>query len=648
MNLEELKAKTNIAEDLDDTQLADIAQRVYREYEIDEESREEWMSRMKGWLKLAMQVYEKKDSPFENAANIKHPLLTTAAVQFSSRTLPNIVKDRNVVKGKVIGKDEMGLKQARADRIGAHMSYQCVDEMDEWIPDTDRGLTFLPIVGCFFKKTYFSNVFKRNVSEFRSPKDVCINYKAKSVPTAPRITDILELYPTEIEERKRNKVFLDIDYGTPTSGKHEEDEINSEDTETPHVFLEQHRRYDLDGDGYAEPYIITLHKDSKQVARVVANWDNVEYSGEKVVSIKPVEYFTKFSFMPAPDGGIYDYGFGAMIGPINEVINTTINQLLDAGTRANSFTGFIGKGLNLGRGRGSGNLTFKLNEWKNINYSGDDIRKNLFPMPTKEPSLVLFQLLGFMVDAGEKMSVTELLTGDQSVQNEPATTSLARIEQGLKVFSAIHLRIHKSLKSEYRKLYRLNGLFLNDETYYRVMDDELAIFKTDYESESIDVEPVSGDLEITDAQKLAKAQMLMGLMGMGFNDKEIRERLLEAANIPDRQKLLEGVEPPPPKPELMLKAQELELKRAELEFNIMKFGYEMAEIQSKVILNLAKAESEELGPQLEKYKADMQGMVGQIQAMQRSNNGNNKAPVQSVEKGPGNGGLPSDAGGAMQ
>ena len=603
---------TNIAEDLDNEALEKISSLVIRGYEIDETSRSQWLKDNKEALELTMQLGGKKNTPHRNAANVKYPLLTTAALQYSSRAYPNIVKGRNIVKGKVVGKDESGEKAAKAKRISQHMSYQCLEEMEEWEADMDTLLTVQPIIGCAFKKTYFSSVMQRNVSEYVSAKDLVIHYFAKSMERAPRMTHIIPLYPYEIEERKRNGVFLDIDLGKAVASGDEDEQDDTTDDDKPHIFLEQHRWYDLDDDGYEEPYIVTVHKQSKKIVRMAARYDldgiNLDDKG-KIRKITPIQHFTKFSFLPSPDGSIYDFGFGRLLTPINRTINTTTNQLLDSGRIRNSQTGLLGRGVQIGKGRTGGSIKLNLNEWTPVSYMGDDIRKSMLPLPTHEPSSVLFNLLGFMVQAGETVSsVSEVLTGEQSVHNEPATTTLARIEQGLKVFSAIHKRTHRSLKSEFRKLKRLNQLYLEENNYYTVLDTPQAIARTDYDDKDIDVFPVSDPMEVSDTQRLVKAQALFGAQGQGYNDKLIRRKYLEAIQAEDIDELMKAPKQRPD-PKLIIEAQKLKLERAKLNFEMMKFQYELPELHSKIMKNIADAESKEAGQQIEIYKEQMKYLV---------------------------------------
>lgn len=606
-------SSVNIAADLEESVIDEIAQRVIRDYEADELSRANWKERNREAMKLATQVIEKKDFPWPDAANIKFPLLSTASIQFSSRAYPAIVQGTNVVKARVTGADPGGVKAARAARISEHMSYQLLDEQEEWTEDMDSLLAALPIEGCEFKKSCFSPSEGRNVSELVRPGDLVVNYRARRLERASRLTHMIWLYPNEVVERVRSGVFLDIDLGLPAT--RQESNIDDEsppanDEDAPHLFLEQHRYWDLDGDGYQEPYICTVHKDSGQLVRIVARWDaegvKTNDKGE-IARIEPVHYFTRFAFMPDPDGAIYAQGFGSLLSPINETVNTTINQLLDAGTRQNTGGGFIGKNVSLARGKTGGAMRFQPGEYKEINFTGDDIRKNIIDLKMPEPSRVLFLLLGLMVDAGKELaSVPDVLTGEQPGSNVPATTTLALIEQGLKVFSAIFTRIHRSLKREFRKLYRLNRLFLEDEVYFTVLDNLKTSKREDYEDQSLDVQPVSNPNEVSDTQKLIKAQILVGLIGQGFNDDVIRRRYLEALQVPGIEELLppKGTAPPVD-PRLALEAQKVDIERSKLELDMIEARGRILKMRADALGAIARAEAAEAGPQIEIYKAEL-------------------------------------------
>lgn len=605
---------TNIADILDNDLLVEIGAKVYEDYQIDKDSRQSWEERTREAVELASLIAEKKYYSGELVANIKYPTLATAAVQFSARAMPNIIKGRDVVKVKVVGSTapppampavidevppeeatpeqiqsiEQSLvehqsyrnKHARAERIAKFMSYQFLEEIDDWRDSLDQLLVALPVVGCAFKKTYYDSINNRAQSPYVSADDLVVNYHAKSLESAPRVTHVLEFRPNEIEERVRSKVFLDRDFGSPEKME------DTRDEDSPHVFLEQHRWWDLDKDGYQEPYIVTVHKDTQQVVRITARFDAdgiiMDEKG-KVLMIRPVQYFTRYMFMPAFDGNFYGFGLGSLMTPLNATINTTINQLLDAGTRANRQGGFLGKGVRLGR---NDMLFFKAGEWKPVNNTGDDLRKGIIPLPTVEPSQTLFQLLSLMIQASKEVSsVNDVLTGEQQGANQSPTTTLSLIEQGLKVFSSIYDRVHRSLKSEFQKVWRLNRLYLMPDYYMAVLDDPEAAIE-DFYDEDMDVVPVSNESELSHTQKMVKAEALMGMVGTGLNDREIQRRYLEAFDVPDIEKLLppeEQKQEPPP--EVQLEMAKLEIEKAKIDIERIKAESNAALIESKIRKN---------------------------------------------------------------
>lgn len=531
----------NLVFEVDADEMMKLGRKVVEEYELDLQSRKEagWDERNEQALKLAMQVKEDKTWPWAGAANIKYPLITTAAIQFAARAYPAIVDGWNVVKGKPMGQPSEE-KRARAERIGQHMSWQLLGEMEEWESDTDQMLHVLPITGCMVRKTWFDPVQGRNRSEIIFPDRIVVNYFAKA--DCPRITQVVDYYPHEVLERVRSDVWGDI-----TLEQHA-------DSNEPECFLEQHRLWDMDGDGYPEPYIVTVHKDTGKVVRVVARYDEdgvtMNQKGE-VVSIKPIDYFVKYSFIPSMDGSWYPIGFGTLLNSLNETINATINQLLDAGTLANTQGGFIGNGVSLK----SGKMPTKMGEWHKVTVEGGDLKDNLVPLPVREPSGVLFSLLGMMVEAAKDITATkDILTGETQGSNQAVGTTLAMIEQGLKVFSAIYKRIHRALKWELAGLKRLNRLYLRDEQYFNFHDVEGLVTLADYQADDeYDVIPVSDPTVVTDVQRMGRAQFLMQFIGNPLMDqKVIIERVLIAASIPDIKELMpEPQGPPPPDPKMV-------------------------------------------------------------------------------------------------
>lgn len=619
----------NIAVDLDDEELSKISVSVMRGLKIDEDSRSEWLTKNEAALDLALQVAKDKTYPWNKASNIVFPLVTIAAIQFAARAYPAVVAGRNVVKGVVMGDDsgeaevspqdgtpmfqvpppgpdgkpagepqpvwktKPGEKKARADRVGAHMSYQLLDCQKEWDSDTDTLLHILPIAGCHFRKTYFDPVFRINISTLVSAKNVIINYRAKSMERAPRISERIKIYPHEVEEKVRTELFLDEELGAePEAG---------DDVDAPRTFIEQHCRLDLDDDGYSEPYTVLVHEASSKVVRITARYDadSVHVSRKdptKIVSIEPVHYYTKFDFMPSLDGGIYGTGFGQLLQPINRAINTTLNMLIDAGHLAVVGGGFIGKGVSMN----GGSVRFKPSEWKTLNVPGSVIRDAIVPLPAPGPNPVLFQLLGLLIDAGKEIAASnDVLEGSSNMSTMQPTTMLALIEQGLKVFTSIYKRVYRSLKEEYEKLYRLNRVYMNELEDYEVGGQWYKITREDYLKGS-GVKPYSDPQMVSDMQKLGRAQFLLSLKDDPRMDgQEILRRALEAADIERGEECL--AKNPPPDPMVVTMVAETQAKIASERAKQVK-DYAQA------ILYLATADEKE-------HDGDMSWITTQLEIM---------------------------------
>lgn len=572
--LREFLESNNIADGLDEDVLEQISEQVAAGYEYDLDSRKHWEQNLKDWTSLALQVKEDKTWPWHGASNVKYPLLSIASMQFNARSYPSLVSSTgDIVKCEVIGKDPQGTKLEQAKRVGKFMSYQLINEMDGWEEDMDKLLIMLPIVGTLFKKTYYNSVLKHNVSELVLPKNIIVNYWAKNLDGAERISEKILLNKRQIKERQLSKIYLDVDLGDPTVFTEEGEAIASKQDETmPYQIIEQHTYFDLDDDGYAEPYIITFERFTKKILRIVARYDQTtiytDASGE-LQKISPIQYYTKFSFIPNPDGGFYDIGFGLLLGPLNESVNTLINQLIDAGTLNNLQGGFLGKGLKLKMGE----QQWSPGEWKSVQTAAEDLRKQIIPLPTKEPSAVLFELMGTLITSGKELaSVAEIFVGKMPGQNTPATTTMATIEQGMKVFTAVYKRIYRALKSEYKKLYKLNSIYLDESKYQTVLDIPATL--ADFSSAGYDICPNADPSTPTQTEKLMKAQGLLELLPIGILDPvEVVRRVLDAQEQPSPERLFiqqvqqTGQFQPPPDPKL----QEMEMKgQLEQQKNAMK------------------------------------------------------------------------------
>ena len=617
LSVDKLLEQVNIAENMDLQKLKKIGSDVYDGYKRDLRSKEAWDKQVDTWVKLAAQIREEKSSPWRNASNVKYPLLATAAMQFAARAYPSLIPaDGKVVQFRVVGSDPKGSKAVKADKLAKHMNYQLIEEMSDWEEDMDRLLIQLPIIGCLFKKTYFDPILKQNASKLLGPKDLVVNYWASSLDSAYRITEICPMTKNELRSQQLAKIYLDLDLGDPRSipelpGKadtHGNTPQSELDESVPYVILEQHTYLDLDDDDYKEPYIVTIDEQSKKVLRIVARFDSdgIHLNDEKeIIQIDPVSYYTKYGFIPNPDGGFYDIGFGHLLGPLNESANTVINQLVDAGTLSNLQSGFLGKGLRLKMGE----TRFQPGEWKSVNATGDDIKKQVFPMPVRDPSEVLFKLLGMLLESGRELaSVAEIFTGKMPGQNTPATTTNTAVEQGMKVFTAIYKRIYRAYTKEFKKLFRLNSLY--DENFERaqlVLDEPIS--KEDYDIHNYDVCPTADPTAVSTTQKAMKSQSLLQLLPLGtINVMEATKRALEASEQPNIAALLQQPPAPPPDP----KVEAIKAKAQS----------DQAASQQKLQIEKEKAEldkaKEQLTLQMEQQSALMEQKHMQMEKMQEA------------------------------
>lgn len=591
-----------------------IAARVCEDYELDESSRKPWLEKNEEAMKLAMLVSEVKNYPFDKAANVKFPLLTTAALQFNARAYPAIVPPERVVKCKVRGRDETGQKAARADRVSEYMSDQLLHEMPEWEEDTDRILIMLPIVGSVFRKFWYDPGLRRNRSRLVTAQDFVVNFRASSLEATPRFTEKLRLYPYEIEERIRDGRFLEFEYRATGAGDDQKTDSSGEgashdDDDGPQLFLEQHRLLDLDEDGYPEPYIVTVHKETQKVVRIVANYDQSTVTlapDGRIGAIRRQDYFVHYQFMPNPEGGFYGLGFGWLLSSTNETINSTLNQLLDAGHMANMQGGLISSVL----GIKEKNIKLERGEWRILNTTVP-LNQAVMPMTYKEPSAVLFNLLGLMIDMGKEVaSVKDVLTGEGQGKNASPNTTLMLIEQGLQVFTSIYKRLYRTLKFEFGICGRLNATNVTPEAYATFFDEQGVDPQADFNAKDMDILPVSDPQSVTKMQKLAKAQMLMEVGGQDplFNPIEVRKRFLEAADIEDVDKLL--IPPPEPDPE---EAAFMDaVKKLGLQEQVAKINKTIAD----TLKSIADAEAAEEGIQMSYYDMVMRAL-GQEHSMEQ-------------------------------
>lgn len=598
----------NLCDRFDKEDLRTIGEHVSAGFEADEQSRDRWMRRMEAAMDLAMQVVKEKSFPWAGASNVKFPLVTIAALQFHSRAYPAIMHGPDIVKYRVTGEDPDGQAYLRARRIGDHMSNQLLEVDQGWEEGMDRLLINLPIIGCAFKKSYYSVGKGHNISEMVMARDLSMDYYAKSVEDCARKTHLIPYYRNQVYEFCVSGVWEDIlDEGwyqqastyQPRPTEHRQDVRNGAtppqaDMDTPFLFGEQHCWLDLDKDGYAEPYIVTFCIQSKHVVRIVARWDRQEdierNKHNRIIRIRPTEYFTKYGFIPSPDGSVYDVGFGLLLGPLNSSVDSLINQLIDAGTMATTAGGFLGRGVKI---RG-GKLTFSPLEWNKVDSTGDDLRKDIVPLPVREPSPVLFQLLGLLVDYAQRIpGTTDIMVGQNIGQNTPAETARSLVEQGSKIYTALFKRVWRCMKMECKKLYILNSKYLPEKTTF---GETKSVYREDYMDNPDNLVPSADPTVVSEEARLNRIMAVKqaAMVTPGYNVDAVEREWLRALGVEGVGLLYPGPDTVPPTPDakVQLESQKLQLEAQKLQIAQAKLQSEtqlaIAELMEQRRLNSAK------------------------------------------------------------
>lgn len=628
---EQVVGSPNVCDQFNDDDLAAIGRECAAGYEADRQSRTTWMSRNEAGMDLALQISQAKTFPWPDASNVAFPLVTIAAMQFHARAYPAIINGNDVVKCAVNQPDPSGEIQARADRISKTMSWQVMHEDKAWEEQEDRCEFNLAIVGTNFKKSYRKD--GKNTSELVMAKDLVMDYWAKSTECCPRKTHLIPFFRNEVYERVQRGTFVDVLeepwYKAAQPSPRTPEQIEQDKRKgmqpppvsiaSPFQFGEQHVDLDLDGDGYAERWIITFDIQSQNVLRIVAGfdwadieWRKMHHAPDKVISIKHEEFFTKRSFIPSPDGGIYDIGFGVFLGPLNESVNTIINQLIDAGTMQTTAGGFLGRGAKL---RG-GVKSFAPFEWKNIDSTGDDIRKNIFPLPINEPSTVLFQLLSLLISYVNRLAgTTDMMVGENPGQNTPAYNAQEMVSQGSKIYTALFKRMWRGLGEEFKKLYLLNRryakpgeILVGGATY------------EDFKGPEDDISPAADPNIVSDQQQLQLAMTLrqMAQSTPGYDKDAVERRVLKAMKVDAPDQIFKGSngQPPPEDPKVTIEKLKLQQKQLEMQQDNQHFIVTLMEeqkVNNAQIVNLtAQAQEHAANAQYEAAYAQVALINAQI------------------------------------
>lgn len=604
----------NIAESLDEMELADIAEAVVSGYEMDKQSREEWDNAMEDAYKLIKPNVEEKNTPWPKAANVKYPLITGACIQFNARTVPEIIKDGKVVQVRVTGPDDapppqippnlapnipqvppespppqqqlqqpqppqaLSPKADRAERLSEHMSYQLLKQQKNWKSDTDKLLMVLPMVGTVYRKSFFNPITKMPETQLCLPEDIMIHNRTDSLANAERITHVMNMNGNDIIEYMRAGLFTEYSLDELRIDREEEEgqQIESEreyrgrHKDEIHQVYEQHRFLDLDEDDYKEPYIVTVHAQSNKVLRIVARYDenSFDYGDDgEMIRINPIQYFTDYHFIPNPDGSFHSLGFGLLLVHLNETVNSLLNQLLDAGVLANRQSGFISRNVRVLKG----DYNFRPGEWKLVaGTPGNALSQGIVPLPMKEPSQTLFQLMSFLIEGAKQITaISNVMQGEMPPGNTPVGTTMAVIEQSQKIYSAILERLYDSLQHEFEKLYDINSKYLQEQETFPMAMRQGMVTIEDYKAPDYGIYPIADPKVSSATHRIIQAQALMQVgPNPMLNEYEVMKNYLEALNIPNIDKVL-----PPPDPNAPPSIEE-----RQKEANLRKTNTEISEI----------------------------------------------------------------------
>jgi chaperonin GroES len=609
----------NIADLFDEQKLTEIGMRCVEDYERDLGDRSDWEAIVTRALKEAAQGEKVLDIPLPEwrMSNKNFPILTVAAQQFNARAYPAICKSGSIVKVQVVGSDKgrpvigpdgqqafqvgqnivpatqlqqlvgeaeqeaaqagqpvppiepqpaweipPGAKSKRANRVADYLNIYVEYRMDDWEEDTDAMLYQMAIVGCAFRKLWWDAEQGKQCAAFVPALNLVVPKDAKSLKTTPRITEKMpDVYPYQISQRMASGEYRRVDL--PSMG---------EDKEAPRLLLEQQCLWDLDGDGLEEPYIVTVDKETSQVLRIVANFgpEQVMLDAEGMpVRIDRGRFYVKYPFLPNPEGDFYDIGFAHLLSKVGPILDATLDAMFDATSAQVAGGGFIASGLRL-QGNGQTNtLRWRPGEYKTVNASGASLREAIYERTFPGASPIMYQLFELMLGAAKEItSIKDVVTGDASNQGQVGTT-LALIEQGLAVFTAIYKRVYRALGEEFGLIYENLGRYGGEivaEDYDRVLDDPAADFAKDFSENDMDIKPVADPTSVTKMQRTAKAQLILQTSAgnPAVDQREMLRRIYEAADIEDIDALLPPPDPnAPPPPEAVKIMSEAEKNKAQ-------------------------------------------------------------------------------------
>ena len=535
----------NLAEFMDEGDLTELVGDLLGDYEDDVDSRKDWMQTYVDGLELLGLRIEERSEPWEGACGVYHPLLSEALVKFQAETIMETFPAQGPVRTQIIGKETPEKKEA-AVRVQDDMNYQITDVMTEFRPEHERMIWGLGLAGNAFKKVYFDPSLERQVSMFIPAEDVVVPYGVSNLQSSPRVTHVMRKTENEVKRLQVAGFYRDIDLGEPNSDLDEVEKKIAEKMgfratqDDRYKLLEMHVDLDLPGfedeDGIALPYVITIEKGTQNVLAIRRNWQPEDKNKQKR------NHFVHYGYVPG--FGFYCFGLIHLVGAFAKSGTSLIRQLVDAGTLSNLPGGFKARGM---RVKGD-DTPIAPGEFRDVDVPSGTIKDNLLPLPYKEPSQVLYSLLGTIVEEGRRFaSAADMKVADMSA-NSPVGSTLAILERTLKVMSAVQARIHYSFKQEIGLLRDIIRDYTPDEYNYEPVEGSRKAKKSDYDM--VAVIPVSDPNAATMAQKIVQYQAVLQLASQApqlYDLANLHRQMLEVLGIKNADKLIKLDEDKKPK-----------------------------------------------------------------------------------------------------
>ena len=542
----------NLAEEIPDRDLGAIASNLLEQFDANKAGRHDWEDAYANGLELLGFNYEEREQPFRGSSGVTHPLLAEAATQFQAQAFNELLPSRGPVKTEVLGEETLE-KKDQARRVQQFMNYYITSVMEDYTPDMDQMLFYLPLAGSTFKKIYYDEAMGRCVSRFVPAENLVVPYETSDLDTCENITQVVRMSLNDLKKKQLGGQYRDIEV-LPGQGSIDEvrKEIDYVDGVEPSNYdydctvLEVHANLDLEGyedvdeegepTGIKVPYIVTISEDNGQILSIRRNY------AEDDELKKKVQYFVHYKFLPG--FGFYGLGLIHTIGGLSRTATSALRQLIDAGTLSNLPAGFKARGLRIR----DNDEPLQPGEFRDVDAPGGAIRDSLMPLPFKGPDPTLFQLLGFVVQAGQRFAtITDMKIGDTDPSAAVGTT-MAMIEQGSRVMSAVHKRLHYAMRIEFRILARVMGESLPPEYPYAVAGADRSVMADDFD-DRIDVIPISNPNTFSQAQRIALAQSKLELATAApdlHNLHEVYRDMYEALGVTDIDRIMKALPDPRP------------------------------------------------------------------------------------------------------